>query len=132
MKPCSYYSNVSVPYPDKTSFRTNYWYSAGRTIATQKGDGPIEYAAGVSHEDINAGIKESVWDYAALATARGAYAVASSKLREEFITDLFVELDIVEHPKRNALYSMAYERGHAHGFEEVAAEARALVSLIKD
>lgn len=132
MKPYSYYSTPTVPYPDKTAFRTNYWYSAGKTIAKQVGDGTIEYASGVTHEMINAAIKESIRDDVGLATARAAYGVDSSRLREEFIKDLFEELGITDHPKASALYSMAYERGHAHGFEEVAAEARALVSLIKD
>ncbi len=49
---------------------------------------------------------------------------------EEFKKDLFEELDIQNNPKKDLLYSKAYERDHSYGFEEIYNVACNLVELI--
>jgi hypothetical protein len=51
-------------------------------------------------------------------------------LLAKFKTDLFEDLGIQDHPKKELLYSKAWERGHAHGFAEVYNHACDLAELI--
>lgn len=50
----------------------------------------------------------------------------------KFKADLFDELGILNHPKRELLFDKAYKLGHANGFNEVFNYALDLVELIED
>ena len=50
---------------------------------------------------------------------------------EEFKKDLFEDLGIEFNPKRDKLYSLAWEKGHSSGFSEVYNYACELVDLIQ-
>lgn len=49
---------------------------------------------------------------------------------ERFKIDLFKELDISNHPKREELFSLAWEYGHSFGFSEVYGHATDFVVLL--
>lgn len=62
------------------------------------------------------------------------FLAARKKAAEEeeaFKAKLFKELDIEEHPKKDVLYRIAWDLGHAYGFDEVRSYAQDLVELIK-
>ena len=51
---------------------------------------------------------------------------------KRFKEDLFVELGIENNPKRDKLFSLAWEMGHSCGFNEVYLVAEDLVELIRE
>ena len=54
-----------------------------------------------------------------------------AKLHEQFKKELFDELGISDNPKREMLFSKAWEQGHGCGYAEVYNYARDLVDLIQ-
>jgi len=54
-----------------------------------------------------------------------------SLILSTFVNDLFEELDIKDNPKKNLLYNIAWDKGHASGLEEVFVIAEELVDLIR-
>lgn len=129
MKEWDYYSTVGVPYPSREAFATTFWYCKGECVAKKVGEGEIEYL-NPSYRSLEALTKEKVMDDDAYLAARRAYGERASALVEEFKRDLFDELGIADNPRRDKLYSVAYDKGHAHGFSEVYSEAQSLVELI--
>jgi len=61
---------------------------------------------------------------------RQAYREETSRLEAQFKADLLAELGITKHPKADALYRMAWDRGHSCGFSEVVSEAEELAELL--
>lgn len=59
------------------------------------------------------------------------YKKEDDRLLNLFADDLFIELGIENNPKRETLFNLAYERGHAGGLEEIYNEAISLALLIK-
>jgi hypothetical protein len=59
------------------------------------------------------------------------YRVEEGKMREKFKSDLFKEFGIESNPKRDLLFSKAWELGHSDGFASVANYAQDLVELIQ-
>lgn len=60
-----------------------------------------------------------------------AYQEVEARLAELFKNDLFKELGITNHPKKDALYRFAWEYGHSGGLREVVGHAENLVELLK-
>ena len=58
------------------------------------------------------------------------YRAVNSRINQSFKAALFDALKISNHPKREKLWEMAWERGHAHGFYEIAQEAERLAELL--
>jgi len=122
-----------LPYPNKSDFQTRYFYRAGKLVATANGSqSTILLEPGATQNDLALAVKETVVGDAALKTALRAYWDDAARLQEQFRQDLFKELDIVDHPKRDLLFQKAYERGHSAGFSEVYQVALDMVDLIKD
>jgi hypothetical protein len=61
-----------------------------------------------------------------------AYHKTDVDLYVEFRQDLFNELDIADNPKRERLFSIAWDMGLSAGCSEVYSYASQLVDLIKD
>ena len=59
------------------------------------------------------------------------YNEESKRIYEEFKNDLFEELDITDNPKKEILFSKAWDMSHSYGFESVYYKAEDLVELIK-
>jgi hypothetical protein len=59
-----------------------------------------------------------------------AYRAETTRLREKFKNDLFDDLGISDHPKRERLFELAQERGDGNGLEYVYNAALDLLDLI--
>lgn len=59
-----------------------------------------------------------------------AYQEDNARLKQQFKIDLLAELGISNHPKRESLYSLAWDYGHATGLYEVYIHAEKLVDLL--
>lgn len=60
-----------------------------------------------------------------------AYQAEDIRLRELFKQDLFVEFDVVDNPKAEQAYAIAWQEGHWAGYQEVYGEFEKIVELIK-
>jgi hypothetical protein len=77
-------------------------------------------------------VVEVTVDTAAFQAARDAYGAETARLEAQFKADLFKELGIENNPKRDKLFSKAWELGHSSGYSEVYSYADDLVELILD
>ncbi len=59
------------------------------------------------------------------------YQTVDAEIHDNFRKDLFEDLGISNNPKKDLLYSKAWENGHSAGFSEVYNVACDLVDLIK-
>jgi hypothetical protein len=64
--------------------------------------------------------------------ARAIYYEFEKQILSEFQDELISRLGLLDHPKANKLYEMAWEHGHASGLGEVASYAEDLAQLLKD
>lgn len=62
---------------------------------------------------------------------REAYNAETNRQLERFEADLAKEHGVETHPKRGALWSKAWERGHSAGLTEVALDYEDLVELLQ-
>jgi len=75
--------------------------------------------------DVYTKLKEE-WD-----AQREVYNQRQAEIEEEFYNDLCEDLGITGHPKAGKLFSIAWEKGHSSGYQEVYVVACDLVDLIK-
>lgn len=66
-----------------------------------------------------------------LREAKNKYSEEHSKLQIEFKLALFEEYNVSDNPKREKAFSIAWEKGHSNGLNEVESEFSDLVELIK-
>ncbi len=66
-----------------------------------------------------------------LRAARNKYSEEQYKIDEEFKLALYEEYGVETNPKREKVFSMAWERGHSSGYGEVESEFMDLVDLIR-
>lgn len=59
-----------------------------------------------------------------------AYLKEEQQIMSQFKQDLFIELDIENNPKREKLFSIAWDYAHSSGYSEVFNCAEELVDLI--
>lgn len=62
---------------------------------------------------------------------REAYHADRGRLRDLFRDDLLKENGIVDHPKAQVLWELAWEEGHANGYIEVVMYFEKFLPLIK-
>jgi hypothetical protein len=60
------------------------------------------------------------------------YRAEERRLYDEFKQDLFEEYRVQEHPKREKVFNLAWEHGHASGYSEVYNYFGDFVDLIRD
>jgi hypothetical protein len=73
---------------------------------------------------------ESVVDEDAYKKHRSSYNVESGRLHDLFKADLEKEYGVTDNPKKDLLYSKAYDAGHSGGFSEIENSYSDLVDLI--
>ena len=59
-----------------------------------------------------------------------AYQLTNAAMKEQFKADLFVELGITDHPKREALFRLAWHHGHSAGHMAIFLWAQELAELL--
>jgi len=64
--------------------------------------------------------------------ARRKYRLKMLKINEDFQDALFEEYDVKNHPKREKMYSKAWERGHSSGYSQIESEFAEIVELMVD
>lgn len=120
MKPFEYYINVtSASYPNKKKIKDEIFV------------GFEEYVGTVAE------LKKRKEYLESLVTKEYKKQLASynkelAKLEEEFKRDAFEELDISDNPKKDKLYSVAYQKGHSYGYGQIFTEMCDMVELIQD
>jgi TPR repeat protein len=122
------------PYPAKADFTTTWWYRAGKAVAKRNPGMETEILDPRVGIDIELGAcaNEKSIDQVAYKAALRAYDHETARLVAQFKHDMFVELGIVDNPKADKLYSIAWEQGHSSGYSEVLSYAWNIVDLIKD
>jgi hypothetical protein len=126
MKPFDYYKTVDIPYPVKTAYETIYVYSKGEVLWQGKGEKLTEVRK--LYPDA---LIETLFDRSAYSEEVNVYHTALAKKEDEFIKDLFDEFGVMDNPKKELCYSIAYDMGHAYGFSEIYSKFYDLVELIK-
>ena len=130
LKNFDYYSKNPLAYPNKEDFGRVFVYHKGKVIVN-----------GVKREDIpdidmvkyrSAGYTvENEFDKEGYRKAQRAYRAETSRLEEEFKTDLFDEHGVTDHPKAQKVFALAWEHGHSAGYSEIAIYFDDFVELIK-
>ena len=130
MKDFEYYEKPQVTYPKKEDYTNVYIYDKGKLIW----EGFLS-----NKEDLNKATRsypnavvQKVVDEEAYKEHKIEYAEQLHNLQEEFINDLFEYYGVKDNPKREAVYALAYEYGHANGHSEIANHFSDFVTLIKD
>lgn len=115
----------SVLYPQRSAYYTHFLYKNGKLEKTVEGElGDIDTK--------KYGAYERIFDEERYKADRQASIAKSNEIENEFKQCLFEYLGIENHPKRHALYSLAYEYGHGSGMEEVCSHAESLAELLVD
>lgn len=63
--------------------------------------------------------------------ARHRYSEETRRLEAQFKADLLAYHEVVDHPKADLCFNLAWEHGHASGYSEVANYFSEFVELIK-
>ena len=75
-------------------------------------------------------VKEEIIDDVSYNLAVAKQRTEMTEIEDLFVAGLFYLTNTIGNPRAHKAYSLAYERGHANGFEEVACEYENLVDLI--
>lgn len=135
MKNFEYYSTIKSPYFNRGDFTLITWVSGGKVFASKLGDGDIIYADGSLYPKdeikvLHAMKKVMEKNDAGFAEAIKPYRDEKSALHDEFLRDLFEDLGITDNPKKDLLFSKAWDYGHSGGYSDVYNHACDLVDLI--
>lgn len=122
-----------LPYPSRENYKTTWWYKSGKCIASQVGQSPIHFEVPTNSRSdaLKGAVKSTEFDEAAYKAAVREYSAETARRQELFKQALFDDLGIEDNPKREKLYSIAWDLGHDAGFSEVYSHAQDLVELIK-
>jgi len=83
-------------------------------------------------DKIRAGEYETKLHFFRSGERRKAYDIDVRRLEEKFKADLEEEwFGKIEHPKKNLLFEMAWEYGHASGLEEVCTHYESFIRLLE-
>jgi len=73
-------------------------------------------------------LEQTFYDYN---QKRSDYESAISRLREAFKNDALEDLGLLNHPKADKIFAMAWDRGHS-SFHEVYGELKSLAEIFQD
>jgi len=130
MKPFDYYSKPQTPYPSKWGYTTRYVYDKGELISKFVANSDFEMA--VLKGLHPSAVVQDVLDKDAFKAHLVRYNEETQKLAQEFEDDLFDEFGVSDNPKRHKCFGLAWENGHAYGYQEVYSHFSDYVELIKD
>lgn len=132
-----------LPYPRKANFVSYYVYKQGECVAEKESQTHILKNLGLtgafaklkssfqSFMSDNGYTVEKFVDEESYHTKLNAYRDDENRLHAQYKADLFEEHDVTDNPKKDLLYSKAYDLGHSAGYSEVASYFGDLVELIE-
>ena len=120
MKDMNYYATIGIKYPSRDDYKTTYYYKAGVCVGNSKSNQPVPEFA----------VKEDVIDEVSYRADYVAYHREKERLLNEFKEDVFEELGIQDHPKREVLFNKAWSNSARDGYYQVYLEAESLVELL--
>lgn len=128
MKPFDYYSSKE-PWPKKSDYEVTYVYDNGEVVGKHEGSDK-SFLESAYRRNFPGCVIQKVLDEEGYKKASSDRRAISATLQKEFEQDLFAEFGVLDNPKRDACYAMAWERGHAYGYSEVYSIFSDLVKLI--
>ena len=75
---------------------------------------------------------ETVFDEEKFKIDAEAYNHQMAIISQVFVWGLYYLNDLLDNPRAQQLYSLAYEKGHAYGYEEVVSQFMSMLPLIQD
>ena len=129
MKPFDYYSKLQTLYPNKKDYITIYVYDKGEVVTKTRA---FEKSKKVLMDEYPNAVIQEVLDEEAYQAHRKEYDDESAKLDQEFQDDLFAEFNVTDNPKRIKCFELAWDKGHAYGYQEVYGYFSDFVELIYD
>lgn len=125
MKDFDYYSKPKIKYPDRKFYTTIYVYHKGKVLDTI----PLQF---FKHENYpNDVTLEKEFDSDKYKKDVNKYYEETSRLHEEFKNDLFEDFNVMNNPKKDKCFELAWEYGQSAGYEDVYVHFDNLVELIK-
>lgn len=131
MKPFEYYSDNTEVYPDRREYTGVFVYDKGSLVWS----GSLkEYGItlGSLKQKYPNYVIQKILNEEAYKEQRTKWNVENARLHNEFKEDIFEEFGFQDHPKRERVFELAWDRGHSSGFSEVYLVFEELVELIKD
>ena len=117
----------SIPYPKKQDFILFNAYSKGAVIGTKLTKADLDKLK----TEKSGVVSEPEYNDVEYRKAMSAYSDHHAVIRQVFTWGLFYLSGIMDNHKAPKLFSIAYEKGHSSGFQEVANEFDDMLELIK-
>lgn len=130
LKSFDYYNNVPLVYPNRDDYKKVFVYSKGKTIVNGVPRSKIDDATMKDYRAKGYSIEED-FDKTGFYDESSKWTKARNDLEAEFKVDLLDEHGLTGHPKADRAFTMAWDRGHASGYQEVANEFDDLADLLK-
>jgi hypothetical protein len=114
-----YYTNKAkeVPYPSQSEIKKEFMKEMETFVGTKK---QIEQKEKEIEVQVTAELRR----------LQQIYGTHVHSVEQELKTDLEREYDLATHPKRDKLWSLAWEKGHSDGYQQVYGEYCELVDLL--
>jgi len=129
MKPFDYYTKPQTVYPNKQDYIKYYVYDKGEVLWS---GAHYEKSKAELEQEYPDAVIQVIMDNEGYKAHQKQYGEETHKLHEEFVNDLFENFNVMNNPKKDKAFALAWERGHSNGFEEVYNEFYDLVELIGD
>jgi len=132
---------TKLPYPKREDYKTFTVYRDGkclfykqkREVICDEIDAPISeginFLSDLHKHDF---VVERIFDEDGYKTHLQEYMDDQKRLNVKFAEDLHDEFGVSDNPKRDVLFSIAWDKGHSDGYSEVYAQYAELVPLIED
>ena len=124
--------------PNEADYSVTWWYLHGKPIAVRRGLRDISLYLFVENFDKDtlpnrlddiAGAKEVFFDHMSYLKAQDDYKASIEDVIKLFKQSLFRHLSIEDHPKRDVLFELSFQRALGD-FEKTVAEAEELAQLL--
>lgn len=124
MKPYSYYTALTVEFPNKSNYTLKYYYRRGKLLCIKKPFCDIEEVPLDAAE-------ETVFDEEGYELHRKAWLAEKVKMEQEFKEDLIRSVGLTGSDKVEKCFSLAWDYGISSGLKEVHEYFLDLVDLIR-
>jgi len=114
MKDFDYYNTCKTPYPGKNDFTVVYGYKKGKLEFEMSANEWLDERK--SYPDVTV---EKDFDEVAYRVARTMYNEECSRLKMEFMKDVFEDTGVEDNPRRFKAFDYAWQEGHSGGYSEV-------------